>query len=79
MIERPILSKSATSFVGFGVGDTIAQLTGSSDHPLDGARTLRMAAFGACVTGPAGHVWYKLLDAVILSKSTRAGMCGRAV
>lgn len=39
---------------------------------LDLARTCRMAAFGAVVSGPIGHVWFTALDKVLMSHT----VCG---
>jgi len=33
-----------------------------TEHHYNWIRTLRMATFGFCVTGPAFHYWYKFLD-----------------
>ena len=50
--EKPILVKSATSFVGFLVGDVLAQnIVG---RPFDIYRTLRLVAFGVFMDGPVG-------------------------
>ena len=51
--EKPVLVKSATSFVGFLIGDLIAQsVTGA----WDAMRTLRMVLFGMLLDGPIGRL-----------------------
>eukprot|EP01025_Chloroclados_australasicus_P023997 TRINITY_DN2416_c0_g1_i1.p1 TRINITY_DN2416_c0_g1~~TRINITY_DN2416_c0_g1_i1.p1 ORF type:complete len:301 (-),score=5.21 TRINITY_DN2416_c0_g1_i1:893-1714(-) len=71
--EHPIPVKSATSFVGFMLGDTLAQnIVGD---PFDYYRLLRMIMFGVMMDGPIGHVWYTTLDRFVMaedSKSTKA-------
>ena len=76
--EKPILVKSATSFVGFLVGDVLAQnIVG---RPFDIYRTLRLVLFGVFMDGPVGAPCYSCepLHSVIMS-STRTwvqAMCG---
>ena len=51
--EKPILVKSATSFVGFLVGDVLAQnIVGRAFDP---SRTLRLVLFGMFMDGPVGE------------------------
>ena len=58
--EKPILVKSATSFVGFLVGDLLAQkIVGK---PFDLARLCRLVLFGVFMDGPVG----KLLGLLLL-------------
>lgn len=52
--------KSATSFLGFAIGDILSQsLSGGA---FDTKRMLRMMMFGMMMDGPVGHVWYTTLD-----------------
>lgn len=52
LTDHPIAVKSATSFVGFLLGDLIAQsIVGL---PYDARRTLRLVAFGVFMDGPIG-------------------------
>ena len=60
---RPLLTKVVTSTVLFGAGDALSQsLEGKAS--FDGARFVRMAAWGAIFT-PFAHVWYGALDKMI--------------
>jgi protein Mpv17 len=72
---RPVLTKSFTSFTGFVLGDTIAQLATSGNERFDYWRTARFAAFGFFIHAPGCHFFYQALDAVIFpsaAKSTKA-------
>jgi hypothetical protein len=52
LTNHPVAVKSATSFVGFLLGDLIAQsIVGL---PYDARRTLRLVAFGVFMDGPIG-------------------------
>lgn len=52
LTNHPVAVKSATSFVGFLLGDLIAQsIVGL---PYDARRTLRLVAFGVLMDGPIG-------------------------
>ena len=52
LTTHPVAVKSATSFVGFLLGDLIAQsIVGL---PYDARRTLRLVAFGVFMDGPIG-------------------------
>eukprot|EP01023_Acetabularia_acetabulum_P015994 TRINITY_DN17886_c0_g1_i2.p2 TRINITY_DN17886_c0_g1~~TRINITY_DN17886_c0_g1_i2.p2 ORF type:complete len:204 (-),score=17.62 TRINITY_DN17886_c0_g1_i2:667-1278(-) len=65
--KNPLLTKSVTSFVGFGLGDILAQsLTGSERYDL--ARTVRMSVYGGVIMGPLAHNWFNFLDKVVLPK-----------
>ena len=51
-----MLTKQCTSLIGFGTGDTIAQLvTNGTVNPL---RTAKLATFGFLVDAPCGHKFY---------------------
>jgi hypothetical protein len=45
------------SFVGFMIGDIIAQSVGHPGMPLDAARVLRLGIYGLCFDGPLGAKW----------------------
>lgn len=49
---HPVLVKSATSFVGFLLGDVLAQTIVGADY--DARRTLRLVLFGMFMDGPVG-------------------------
>lgn len=52
LASHPVAVKAATSFVGFLIGDLIAQsIVGL---PYDAYRTLRLVLFGVCMDGPIG-------------------------
>ncbi|KAI7842218.1 hypothetical protein COHA_004131 [Chlorella ohadii] len=57
---RPILTKALTSFVGFALGDRIAQSVVAG--PYDPFRCARLSLYGLLIDGPVGHAWYKMLD-----------------
>jgi protein Mpv17 len=59
--ERPILTKAVTSFIGFSVGDIIAQTLVGTD-PFDPKRLARMASFGFLIHGTVSHFFYGFLD-----------------
>lgn len=53
LAKHPVAVKAATSFVGFLLGDLIAQsIVGL---PYDAHRTLRLVLFGVCMDGPVGE------------------------
>mmetsp|Transcript_911 Transcript_911/g.2497 ORF Transcript_911/g.2497 Transcript_911/m.2497 type:complete len:274 (-) Transcript_911:1458-2279(-) len=65
LVARPILTKALTSFVGFALGDILAQNLLNKNAPFDSQRLLRMSLFGLLVHGPTGHFFYNALDRVI--------------
>jgi len=52
LATHPVLVKSATSFIGFLVGDLLAQAIVGA--PYDAHRTLRLVLFGMLMDGPIG-------------------------
>lgn len=59
--QRPLLTKACTSFVGFMIGDMIAQQI--SHHGfVDLMRVGRLGAYGLFIDGPVGSLWYELLE-----------------
>eukprot|EP01025_Chloroclados_australasicus_P011892 TRINITY_DN1531_c0_g1_i1.p2 TRINITY_DN1531_c0_g1~~TRINITY_DN1531_c0_g1_i1.p2 ORF type:complete len:201 (-),score=17.25 TRINITY_DN1531_c0_g1_i1:503-1105(-) len=65
--KRPLLTKCATSFVGFGLGDIVAQCL-SDVEQYDLTRTVRMSVYGGMVMGPFAHHWFNLLDKVVFPR-----------
>ena len=64
--KKPTRTKACTSFVGFIIGDILAQqISGTPFNPL---RCLRLGAYGLFLDGPIGHQWYRLLDATVFPK-----------
>lgn len=57
-----ILSKSVTSFVGFALGDLLAQAFIQGNGFFDWARFFRMGTFGFFIHGPLSHTFYGGLD-----------------
>lgn len=59
--SRPLLTKACTSFVGFMLGDLIAQ---HISHPgaVDVLRIIRLGCYGLLIDGPVGSLWYDLLE-----------------
>jgi protein Mpv17 len=58
---NPVRTKAMTSFVGFVLGDVMAQRI-AGVTVLDPLRCLRLGCYGLFVDGPFGHLWYKVLD-----------------
>jgi len=60
---QPLLTKAATSLIGFTAGDVLAQNFVNDDgKPYDPMRTLRLGSFGFFVHGTTGHYFYGFLD-----------------
>ncbi|EGC38494.1 hypothetical protein DICPUDRAFT_28562 [Dictyostelium purpureum] len=77
---KPIITKAATSGTLYFLSDSLVQGieifsykdkegTERPKYKLD--RSLRMAVFGFCVTGPVFHYWYNLLDKWYPKKTSR--------
>ncbi|KAK9808300.1 hypothetical protein WJX73_009459 [Symbiochloris irregularis] len=66
----PIRTKALTSFMGFVIGDTLAQRIGGD--PIDALRCLRLGAYGLFLDGPIGHLWYKVLDKNVMPDNPRS-------
>lgn len=83
LAEKPLQVKTMTSFIGFTIGDLVAQIPALMDgKPWDATRTARMASFGLLLHGPIGHYWYEFLDRTIMpqaSKSTAAVVSKMAI
>lgn len=60
LARNPVGTKACTSFIGFSIGDRLAQTI--MDAPFDPYRTLRLGLYGLLLDGPIGHAWYRLLD-----------------
>ncbi|CBN79193.1 conserved unknown protein [Ectocarpus siliculosus] len=64
LADKPILVKACTSFVGFSIGDFLAQ-KGTSKESFSYARLARMAAFGFLFHGTISHFFYNALDSAL--------------
>ncbi|KAK9828257.1 hypothetical protein WJX74_005793 [Apatococcus lobatus] len=60
---NPVPTKAATSFMGFVIGDLLAQRI--AGEPFSALRMLRLGTYGLLIDGPIGHAWYKFLDRVV--------------
>ncbi|GMH43696.1 hypothetical protein BSKO_11618 [Bryopsis sp. KO-2023] len=70
--RAPLLTKSITSFVGFGVGDIIAQVAcGGGKKKFDLKRTAHLAIFGGALAGPIAHYWFCALDQRIMAHNPK--------
>ena len=69
---KPLLMKALTSFVGFALGDILAQLFIQKNEQFDWARLFRLASFGFLVHGTSSHWFYGMLDGKI--PGTSAGV-----
>jgi len=68
--DSPILTKAATSLVGFSAGDVLAQTcVQKSDDGFDLKRLVQMGSFGFLLHGTTGHYFYGFLDSVMPGKS----------
>mmetsp|Transcript_644 Transcript_644/g.1201 ORF Transcript_644/g.1201 Transcript_644/m.1201 type:complete len:186 (-) Transcript_644:658-1215(-) len=73
--RQPLATKTATSTVGFMLGDVIAQIPDLRDgKKYDFARTARLMAFGAFIHGPVGHYWYGFIDKTIMPTKATSGI-----
>jgi protein Mpv17 len=69
--EKPLLMKALTSFVGFALGDILAQIFIQKNDPFDFKRLARMASFGFLVHGTSSHWFYGMLDGKIPGTSAK--------
>ena len=53
----PLAVKCATSMLGFGIADVVAQTLAKDGKEFDAQRTARLAAFGLVLYGPASSWW----------------------
>lgn len=60
--QRPLLTKACTSFVGFMIGDLIAQNV-AHHGAIDPLRVMRLGLYGLMLDGPLGSKWYDWLEA----------------
>ncbi|KAG1366868.1 protein SYM1 [Cocos nucifera] len=67
MIEaRPVLTKSLTAGAIFIAADVSSQMiTLLPSDSLDLVRTLRMAGYGALVSGPSLHLWFNFVSRIL--------------
>jgi len=68
---KPLLMKALTSFVGFALGDILAQKFVQKTDPFDWFRLFRLASFGFLVHGTTSHWFYGMLDGKIPGKSAK--------
>ena len=69
--ERPLATKALTSFIGFAIGDVLAQVfVTPSPSGFDYYRLFRLASFGLLLHGPSSHWFYGLLDGLLPSTSS---------
>ena len=69
--EKPLLMKALTSFVGFALGDILAQIYIQKSDPFDFKRLFRLASFGFLVHGTTSHWFYGMLDGKIPGTSAK--------
>jgi len=62
--EKPLLAKALTSFVGFALGDILAQLFITKGE-FDWFRLFRLCSFGFLIHGTSSHWFYGMLDGMI--------------
>ncbi|CAM9570700.1 unnamed protein product [Chrysoparadoxa australica] len=63
--SKPLLTKGLTSFLGFGLGDFLAQKFIDKADEINWERLARLALFGLLIHGPTGHYFYGFLDSKI--------------
>jgi len=68
---KPLLMKALTSFMGFALGDILAQKFIQKCDPFDWYRLFRLASFGFLVHGTTSHWFYGMLDGKIPGKSAK--------
>eukprot|EP00325_Prymnesiales_sp_UTEX-LB-985_P027632 CAMPEP_0174719554 /NCGR_PEP_ID=MMETSP1094-20130205/31372_1 /TAXON_ID=156173 /ORGANISM="Chrysochromulina brevifilum, Strain UTEX LB 985" /LENGTH=267 /DNA_ID=CAMNT_0015919867 /DNA_START=79 /DNA_END=882 /DNA_ORIENTATION=- len=68
---KPLLMKALTSFVGFALGDILAQKFIQKCDPFDWFRLFRLASFGFLVHGTTSHYFYGWLDGKIPGTSAK--------
>ena len=56
----PVPTEVLTSFLGFVIGDFLAQKTEGREY--DFIRCIRLGAYGLFLDWPNGHWWYTILD-----------------
>ncbi|EGC32903.1 hypothetical protein DICPUDRAFT_37572 [Dictyostelium purpureum] len=72
LAERPIVTKSLTGTVVFGIGDICAQKIEKKEY--DVKRTLMMCTIGTFIIVPHIHVWFGFLDRNIKTTGWRAAI-----
>merc|ERR1740138_461943 len=68
--EKPLLMKAFTSFLGFAIGDILAQIF-IQKQDFDWYRLFRLASFGFLVHGTSSHWFYGMLDSAIPGKGAQ--------
>lgn len=75
LAEKPLQTKTLTSFTGFLLGDLVAQAPEiSSGGKWDAWRTAKMGSFGLLLHGPIGHYWYGFLDRTVMTKAPTSAL-----
>jgi len=69
--ESPLLAKALTSFVGFLLGDILAQTFIQKSDKFDFYRLFRLASFGFFIHGTSSHYFYGWLDGKIPGTSAK--------
>ena len=72
--RSPLISKMLTSGTLGVLGDGISQTLIERREKYDFARSLRMFAFGFCISGPAMHGWYGFLSTRISGSGFKKGI-----
>uniref|UniRef100_A0A7S1XB96 Peroxisomal membrane protein MPV17 n=1 Tax=Compsopogon caeruleus TaxID=31354 RepID=A0A7S1XB96_9RHOD len=68
LAEKPLMTKTMTSFTGFVLGDLVAQSPDlQKGKAWDSWRTAKLALFGLALHGPIGHYWYGFLDRTVMT------------
>lgn len=70
LIKRPLLTKSVTTCIIYGAGDSFAQLLTKGEKPFDYLRMIRQGAFGLCLLGPFYHKYFGIVDFIVPIKGT---------
>jgi len=70
--DQPLLTKAFTSFMGFTLGDILAQTCIQKNEVFDWARLARLSTFGFLVHGTTSHWFYGILDGRIPGTSAPA-------
>jgi len=68
---KPLLMKALTSFVGFALGDILAQKFIQKTDPFDWFRLFRLCSFGFLVHGTSSHWFYGWLDGKLPGTSAK--------
>jgi hypothetical protein len=70
LAAHPVRTKALTSFVGFALGDVLAQSL-AAGLPFDPARFARLAAYGLLVDGPVGREFSSFLELPVKAENVQ--------